>query len=373
MLDTSSQVHMPNSAAKKLRALEYLRCGGSVAEAAKKFKTSRQTIYNWKCNGNDRDGDLQDRSRAHKTHKHKTPPETVVHLRTLAIQNPQLGGTALTKLIKAPHRQLSPQTVNGILRQLNLASEDHRWHELERQLRDRPQFGWGLGTKLEDYVVSRNARYRDVTFRGMRPGEALAIGVVGLGTFKDAETIILACVVDTYTGLAFGRLGKSDTKAPIADALIPALDFFDDLNLPTRRVKIHNTRKTTNKLGPSFTTLLRARDLEVGTAFDIDWRRKHRESGLVEAKIEKSISGFIIQFKRDAMAGLFGALDGRAAYNIEDLQLRFHSWISRYNSGCKLDGYPNYGLSPTQVLRQALNPEGHMASKVELPTASKAQ
>ena len=128
-----------NTPQYKLEVLRHYQACGSIAATAEHYGISRQSIYTWDRQHREKgEAGLQNGSRAHRSHKHQTPPDTVEKIRQLALQNPTLGGTQLAKLIVAPFTRVSAQTVNGVLRQLRLSDADDRWREIEGHLRACP-------------------------------------------------------------------------------------------------------------------------------------------------------------------------------------------------------------------------------------------
>ena len=349
----------------KLQVLDHYRSCGSIEQASKEFGVARQTLYNWlaRQRTEGKEG-LVDRSRAHRSHKHKTPPETVAQVRRLALQNPTLGGTGLAKLLVPPFIAVSPQTINAVLRQLHLATVDERWLALENEMRGRPEFGWtNTSAAIETFIASRNARYQDSRFRGLYPGEAVAIGVISLGRLSGAGNVYLSCAVDSFTCLAFGELSSSRSMIEPAGALSRALAVFAEFQWPVLRVKLHKRPFQTTRQLAIFDKFLDANGLKVGSLEDIESAAIFERMWLRNCKPDSVSSGLIIEFARSLKSDFFDKLDRRKIFSPEWLKKAFDEWLEMYNETQGISGYPSYGVSPAQAFRRAASEHKRLATE----------
>ena len=354
---------MKRDADAKLKFIEYLRQGRSKTEICSSFNISRQTLDNW-IKRRERDGlaGLVDKSRAHKKHPHKTPVDDVQNIINLAYRHPLLGGTEIAKLIEPPHRAVSAQTVNGLLRKRGLATPDQRWLALERQFHANPVWAsplqpWG------PFLLERNARYLDYEIRGSAPGEAIAFGGLTIDGFAGLRSLSMACVVDTYSSVATAMLYISPHAVDPLDVLQRATIFYSDLGYSTSRIRIHTKSVSSAGQLNRLKDFLKNRGIGQGSKIEIAATRGWADYFW---SIRKERSGFIMHFDRMVQAGFFGLQDCRRNPTLEELQARLDDWLVAYNQGAELHGYPTMGKSPVQMIDTARAEANAAAEKERL-------
>lgn len=342
---------LSENARHKLSVVQYqLECG-NVAATARKFRLSTKTVRSYVERYDPRDlRKLENKSRARKTQTTKTSLEVANAICALALQNPTLGGTAIAKLIKSPLQPPTPQTINRILNKRQLATGDQRWQEADRV--GRRDHVWFLATKLNPigkFVRSKNARVRDHKFTGDKPGEAIAFGVLKLGNLAGIGRVVICCVVDSYSSVAFASLHGSISEIPPTDLIDRARLFFDVLDLHVTRIKFHQS---------FFQTPQKKRALEkyfgdngITQTDGADAERIKRQNPLFDkTKTPPEPSGFVQHFFRIARAEFFNARDRRQAHDLTALRVEFDDWLMNYNQFYPLQGYPTYGCTAQQML-----------------------
>ena len=334
----------------KLKTIEYYRQCKSKTKTCASFSISRQTLDNWiKRHEGDGLGGLVDKSRAHRSHPQKTPAPAIQHIVELALNHPLLGGAALAKLIAPPYRQLSAQTVNGILRKFKLTTVNQRWLALECLLHSKPVVAT-MQRPWAPFLFERNARYLDYDIRGTAPGEAVAFGVLPINGFAGLRTLSMACVVDTHSSGATAMLCQSPHSVDPVEVVQRATTFYSDLGYSTSRIKIHSKFVSSDSQLNCLRDYLKDRGIGQGTKTEVE---NMRGWGDIFWSIETKRSGFIIHFDQMARAGFFDLQDRRRNLSLEDLQVRLDDWLVAYNNGAELRGYPTMGKSPMQMIAAA--------------------
>jgi putative transposase len=149
---------------ERKRMIEQWEAGTSVAELARRFRVSRQTIYEyvrrWDVEGT---SGLEDRSRA----PHSNPRQTGVEVRNALLnakqQHPHYGPDKLVRLLANEEIVLSASTARDILRQSGMVkargARKHRWSPAVRPTIVVPGVGHTMTADHKGQFRMQNRRY----------------------------------------------------------------------------------------------------------------------------------------------------------------------------------------------------------------------
>ncbi len=335
------------TAKRRLKIIEYyLQCKNKTA-TARQFGLSAKTVKSYVDRYNPNDlGQLEERSKERKTQPSKVAPELEQAICNLALVNPILGGTALSKLIQPPLSMVTPQMVNRVLKRHRLSTTKDRWLAVDRP--GRAESIAGIMGPAGMFIRNQNGRLRDIAFRGDHPGDAIAFGVVKLGNLTGIGSVYMTCVIDSYSSAAFATLDSAGDEISAAQLIERACLFFAALNFRVNRVKVHREPFKTSTARQHIATLLELRNvLERDTAEE---EKRKDQWNVFKTKQKPLPSGFVRHFYRFVKIDFFDPLDRRKTHDLASLRNAFDVWIADYNQNRQLHGYPTYGTTAQQML-----------------------
>ena len=329
----------PSAQALQRKRVLYEAKALGVTTACKAANMDRTSFYKWKgrYTASGISG-LEDRPPIREIYDHALSDDgrqAILHLTEL---NPGRGCEWIAAELKVKgffdqSHDVSKTTVQKVLNRACVGSAEERWVKLEeniRRLRLRRVF------QLPEHagLLGRfNPNHRDYDIKIKAPGAHLFADSMPVGSIEGMGRIHLHAVIDGFSGYAFAQIDRAPSASGVASVLESAvLPFFGKHAIAARNLI------TASALAAS---AIEVRELAT-------MLKLHHIKHTVRPKVDGSISGFAERFVR-AVKREF--LPNQAqSKSLTELRKQFCTWRAAYNKQA-LEGYPNYGCCPFQLIR----------------------
>ena len=321
---------------KWLSVMELAEKLGNVAEACRQFGIDQTSFYKmrkrFRTHGIE---GLKHLAPIHRSHPQTTPPETVQRILDLALQHPSCGCDRIEEILALDGVRLSAITVQKILKNHGLGGVHDRWQELEKR---QAEASIELTGEQMAFVQKQNPCFRERHNESSTPGELLFAQAFRVPhALKGHTRPWMYAVVDTFGSYAFAFLRKTKSSGSAEELLDEnVLPFYRELDLPIGAALSGNPPEFWGRLPFSH-------DATTGT----DHLPQIRANGFMDRFRATVMGEFFRVSTRDRLHSSFEAQ--RAALD---------TWLVHYNTERPHLGYPNYGRTPVEVIRQFLTGEG---------------
>ena len=324
-----------NIAVERLKIIEFISRSGNKKAACQQVGISRSQYYvhkrRYEMYGID---GLKNKTPAHNSHPATTLLEVEQQILDLSREHPAWGCNKLCEQLKEMGVTRSAETLRKIIKRKGMETSHNRWLELERTYR---QGNSELTLEQVTFVEKINPAFREREMDIFYPGQYLSQAVFSVGYPKRSHKYYFHVVVDAYSSYAFGLLRKSkQTDDAIYLMETSVLPFFRDLTLDVNICLTNHDRVYHDYSYDEFLDKMNI---------------THRHP-----RARPWTTGFMERFKRTVSQKLFSPLFAKTAHlSFENLQPALQSWLLLYNNDLTIDGYPNYGRTPSERVEEGLS------------------
>lgn len=324
----------------KLNAIKDVRRSGNVSKIAAEYRVSRTTLYRWiQQHIEHGKSGLEPKKRTQHRGSKKSSPEIVDAILALTKTQPEWGCKRIANELNASGIKISSPTVQQILIERQLATQTQRANSLE--------MGWMDGKvkpTTDQYKAMRrhNPCLSDRAFFCKFPAQILCVGVYPLkgrtgSLIGDIVVVIeLASLSVRCVLWDEGNHGPSNNRLQVqVRGMINSFRIKRDhpLYVVHSGTYAYNTTSKPDMLHQSLASI---RNIKV------------------RGSIKKV--GAVRYFFQLLDADFLSIICKNRTFPPDNMKSSLESWVQRYNSGQKREGFPTFGLTPQECRSQIIFP-----------------
>lgn len=324
-------------AKQRLRAIELAEKLGNISEACRIVGINRTSFYEWqrRYQAHGLEG-LNNLNPVYENKLRATDSEIIDRILQTSLMHPEWGCVRLSEYFKEEYQiSVSSPTIQKYLIRNNMAGIYDRCALLEKKILDgeiTPD------SELLKQVEDRNPRFKERDGASSRPGEVLRQDVFCVGRLLN-QKIYMHTIVDIYSSYAFGMLYSfKDPQYSVGILHAKALPFMKQHGFKVKEILTDDHSRYSNRWHNPLETYAAMNNITYRTTKDS--RRK--------------TNGFMVAFKRIAVKSFFHQALGSDNYDtLEELEHDFYLWLSDFNENQAINGFPNFGKTPLQMIEDA--------------------